>query len=235
MFGILTGTIVNALLVVAGTAAGLIFKTERLQAIGERIFQVFALFVLAMGVSGASDLSRPVFILISIVAGVAVGELVDLDEKFIRLGHFLQDKFAKEGDGNFAKGFIQASLLFCIGSMTVVGAMQSGMDNTHSVLYAKGLIDGVSAATFAMGMGIGVGFAALSVLIYEGGLTLLAGVVAPIMSEEIVALSSTIGSLFLIGMALNMLKLTDLKIANFLPAMFVPMIYEAIRLLILSL
>lgn len=118
--------------------------------------------------------------------------------------------------------------------MTVVGAMQSGMDNTHSVLYAKGLIDCVSAATFAMGMGIGVGFSALSVLIYEGGLTLLAGVVAPIMSQEIIALSSTIGSLFLIGMALNMLKVTDLKIANFLPAMFVPMIYEAIRLLILS-
>lgn len=112
MFGILTGTIVNALLVVLGTAAGLIFKTERLQAIGERIFQVFALFVLAMGASGASDFSRPVLILVSIVLGVAVGELVDLDEKFIRLGNVLQNKFAKKGDGNFAKAFIQASLLF---------------------------------------------------------------------------------------------------------------------------
>ncbi|NCB42510.1 MAG: DUF554 domain-containing protein [Clostridia bacterium] len=232
MFGIFTGVIANAVLVIIGTTIGLIFKTERLQNIGERIFQVFALFVLAMGVSGASSLSRPVFILISIVVGVSVGELVDLDEKFNRLGQTMQRRFAKEGDGNFAKGFIQASLLFCVGSMTVVGALQSGMDNTHSVLYAKGLIDGVSAATFAMGMGIGVGFSAISVIVYEGALTLIAGSIAPIMSDEIVALSSTIGSLFLIGMALNMLKLTDLKIANFLPAMFVPMIYEALRLLL---
>lgn len=231
MFGIFTGVIVNALLVVVGTSIGLIFKTERLQVIGERIFQAFALFVFAIGVSGASDLSRPVFILISIVIGVAAGELIDLDEKFNQLGRYMQRKFARDGDNNFSKGFIQASLLFCVGSMTVVGALQSGMDNTHSVLFAKGLIDGVTAATFAMGMGIGVGFASVSVLVYEGLLTLIAGSIAPVMSSEIISLSSTIGSLFLIGMALNMLKLTDLKIANFLPAMFVPMFYEALRLL----
>lgn len=233
MFGIFTGVVANALMVIVGTSVGLIFKTEKLQRIGDRVFQAFALFVLALGVAGSSNLSRPVFILISIVIGVAIGELIDLDEKFNRLGHVLQRRFAKEGDGNFAKGFIQASLLFCVGSMTVVGALQSGMDNTHSVLYAKGLIDGVSAATFSMGMGIGVGFSAISVLVYEGALTLIAGSIAPIMSDEVVALSSTIGSLFLIGMALNMLKLTDLKVANFLPAMFVPMVYEALRLLVL--
>ena len=189
MFGIFTGVVVNALLVIIGTSIGLIFKTEMLKSIGERIFQVFALFVFALGVSGSSDLSRPVFILISIVIGVAIGELVDIDGKFNQLGHSMQRKFAKNGDSNFSKGFIQASLLFCVGSMTVVGALQSGMDNTHSILFAKGLIDGVTAITFAMGMGIGVGFASISVLVYEGLLTLAAGSIAPIMSEEIIALS----------------------------------------------
>lgn len=232
MFGIFSGTIVNALLVIVGTAAGLIFKTDWLQSIGERIFQVFALFVLAMGVNGASDLSRPVFILISITCGVALGEIIDLDDKFNRLGRSMQKRFARSDDSHFAAGFIQASLLFCVGSMTVVGALQSGMDNNHSVLYAKSLIDCVSAATLAMGFGAGVGFSALSVLVYEGLLTLAAGAIAPIMSAEIIALSSTIGSLFLIGMALNMLKITELKIANFLPAMFVPILYEAVRLLL---
>lgn len=231
MFGIFSGTIVNALLVILGTAAGLIFKTDRLRTIGDRIFQVFALFVLAMGVNGASDLSRPVFILVSITLGVALGEVIDLDEKFNRLGKGLQKRFAKSDDSHFAAGFIQASLLFCVGSMTVVGALQSGMDNQHSVLYAKSLIDGVTAATLAMSLGVGVGFSALTVLGYEGLLTLLSGAIAPIMSAEIIALSSTIGSLFLIGMALNMLKITELKVANFLPAMFVPIFYEAIRLL----
>ncbi len=231
MFGIFSGTIVNALLVILGTAAGLIFKTDRLRTIGDRIFQVFALFVLAMGVNGAADLSRPVFILVSITLGVALGEVIDLDEKFNRLGKGLQKRFAKSDDSHFAAGFIQASLLFCVGSMTVVGALQSGMDNQHSVLYAKSLIDGVTAATLAMSLGVGVGFSALTVLGYEGLLTLLSGAIAPIMSAEIIALSSTIGSLFLIGMALNMLKITELKVANFLPAMFVPIFYEAIRLL----
>ena len=95
------------------------------------------------------------------------------------------------------------------------------------------MIDGVASATLAMGFGIGVGFSILSVLAYQGGLALLAGFIAPVMSPEVLALSSTIGSLFLIGMALNMLKLTNLKLANFLPAIFVPIVWEAIRLLIL--
>lgn len=231
MFGIFSGTIVNTLLVVVGTAVGLIFKTARLQSIGERIFQVFALFVLAMGVNGASDLSRPVFMLISIACGVALGEVIDLDDKFNRLGQTMQKRFARGDDSHFAAGFVQASLLFCVGSMTVVGALQSGMDNNHSVLYAKSLIDGVTAATLAMGLGVGVGFSAVTVLVYEGLLTLLSGLIAPVMSAEIIALSSTIGSLFLVGMALNMLRITELKVANFLPAMFIPILYEAARLL----
>jgi uncharacterized membrane protein YqgA involved in biofilm formation len=116
--------------------------------------------------------------------------------------------------------------------MTVLGSMQSGMSNDHSILYTKSVLDGFAAATLAIGFGIGVGFSVLTVLIYEGGLTLLAGTIAPVMSDEIVALSSTIGSLFLIGMALNMLNVTKLKLANFLPAMFIPILIEAVRLII---
>lgn len=235
MFGIFSGTVVNALCVLAGTAVGLLFHNERLHIIGERIFQAFALFVLALGVHGAADLSQPIFVLVSLTIGVAIGETVDIDAWFLRAGVRLQQTFSTKGedDRGFVEGFIQASLLFCVGSMTVVGAMQSGLHGDHSILYAKSVIDGVASATLAMGFGIGVGFSILSVLAYQGSLALLAGFIAPVMSPEVLALSSTIGSLFLIGMALNMLKLTNLKLANFLPAMFVPIVWEAIRLLIL--
>ncbi|HHX92023.1 MAG TPA: DUF554 domain-containing protein [Clostridiales bacterium] len=232
MFGILSGAIVNALFVIAGTAVGLVFKAEWLKSIGERIFQVFALFVLAMGVNGARDLSRPLLILFSLAIGTAIGELADLDGRIDRLGQRMQRRFSKSDDSRFSEGFMQASLLFCVGSMTVLGSMQSGMSNDHSILYTKSVLDGFAAATLAIGFGIGVGFSVLTVLIYEGGLTLLAGTIAPVMSDEIVALSSTIGSLFLIGMALNMLNVTKLKLANFLPAMFIPILIEAVRLII---
>lgn len=231
MFGILSGAIVNALFVIAGTAIGLTFKSEWLQSIGERIFQVFALFVLAMGVNGARDLSQPVFILFSLAIGTAAGELVDLDGRIDRLGRRMQRRFSKTEDNRFSEGFMQASLMFCVGSMTVLGAMQSGMSNEHSILYTKSMLDGFASATLAIGFGIGVGFSVLTVLVYEGGLTLLAGTIAPVMSDEVIALSSTIGSLFLVGMALNMLRVTKLKLANFLPAMFIPMLFEAARLL----
>ena len=229
MFGIMTGSIVNAALVIAGTALGLLFKAERLSRIGERVFEAFALFVLVLGVRGASDLSRPVFILVSLTLGVAVGELLDLDGAFARLGEGLQRRFSKGDDNRFSTGFLQATLLYCVGSMTVVGALQSGMNNVHDVLFAKGLIDGVTSLTLAMSLGPGVGFASLSVLLYEGALTLFAGALSPLLSPEVIALSSTIGSLSLVGMALNMLKVTHLKIANFLPAMFLPILWETIR------
>ena len=229
MFGIFTGTVVNAALVIAGTLIGCIFKTEKLKRIGDRVFQAFACFVLVLGVSGASQLLRPVFTLISLVIGISVGELCDIDDKFNRLGNSLQRRFAKGAEGgSFAEAFVSASLLFCIGSMTIMGALQGGLENQHSIYYTKGLIDAVSAAGFAMGSGVGVAFAALSVLVYQGLLTAGASLLSGILTDEIVALSTQIGSLSLIAIAFNMLGITKIKVANFLPAMFVPIVWQAV-------
>lgn len=234
MFGIFTGVIVDTLAIVAGTALGLMFKTKTLQRIGDRLFQVFALFVIIMGVSGSIKLPNTYLIMGSLIAGTALGEAVDLDKQFTRLGNFMEQRFTKSGQegSTFAKGFIQASLLFCVGSMAVVGALQSGLDNDHSVMYTKAILDGLGAATLTMGFGISVGFAALLVLIYEGILTAGAGVLGPILAPDIVAVSSTVGNMLLVGMGLNMLTNINLKLANFLPAIFVPMVYQAIVLLI---
>ena len=234
MLGIFTGTVANALLVVLGTAFGCIFKTKKLKQVGDRVFQAFGFFVITLGISGAIALKQPIFTLISIVIGIAIGELIDIDDKFNRLGLWLQNKFAKGSMGTkhkstaFAEGFVQASLLFCIGSMTIMGAMQAGLEGQHSIYYTKGLIDGVSAIGFAMGSGIGVAFSALSVLVYQGLLTAGASILSGILTDEIIALSTQIGSLTLMAIGFNMLGITKIKVANFLPAMFIPMIWQAI-------
>lgn len=232
MFGIFTGTIANALMVIAGTAVGCIFKLDMLRQIGDRVFQAFGFFVMVLGISGAIALNRPIFTLVSLVIGIAIGETVDLDEKFTRLGNFLQKKFSKGNDSRFAEGFIQASLLFCIGSMTIMGAMEAGLQNQHSIYLTKGLIDGISAIGFAMGSGIGVAFSAIAVTVYQGLLVLGANILSGILTDEIIALSTQIGSLSLIALGFNMLGLTKIKVANFLPAMFVPIVYQAILVIV---
>lgn len=232
MFGIYFGTLANALMVIVGTACGLIFKGERLSKIGQRVFEVFAIFVMAMGFSGASDMSEPLLMLASIIIGVGIGEVLDLDKQFNKVGNFLQKKFSKGNDSEFSKGFVEGSLLFCIGSMTIMGAFESGLSNEHTIYLTKGVIDMVSAMTFAMGSGIGVGFSSICIVVYQGLLTTFASFLAPILSTEIIAVSTSIGSLFLVAIGLNMLKITNLKVANFLPAMFIPFIYQLILFLI---
>ncbi len=230
--GIFTGVLANAALVIIGTLAGCLFKGELLERIGGRVRQAFAFFVMVLGIGGALDIDRPIFVLASLIIGIAIGEIIDIDDKFNRLGNALQRRFAKGQDGNsFAKGFVTASLLFCIGSMTIMGALQSGLENQHSIYLTKGVLDGVTAATYAMSSGISVAFSAICVLVYQGLLTLCASFLQPVLSPEIITLSTQIGSLSLIGIALGMLEIKEVKVANFLPAMFIPMIYQAIMLL----
>ena len=226
MFGIFTGVIVNTLTVIVGTAAGCVFKGEKLKSIGERVFQGFGLFTIVLGISGAVGLEHPLFMLISLIIGIAIGEWADLDDKFNRLGGWLQKKFSKGGNEGFTNGFLSGVLLFCVGSMTIMGALQSGLENQHTIYYTKSVLDGFSSCMFAMGGGIGVGFAAIAVLLYQGALVALASLLTPVMTPEIVAVSSAVGSLALLGLGLNMLGITKLKVANFLPAMFVPIVYQ---------
>ena len=232
MFGIFTGVLANTVTVIAGTAVGLLFKTDKLKTIGERIFQVFALYVTVMGVEGALGVEQPLMVMASIIIGVAIGEILDIDSALSRLGNFLQAKFTKGGDDRFSAGFMQASMLFCVGSMTILGGLQSGLQNEHSIYFTKSILDLISSMTLAMGFGIGVGFSALTVLVFQGLLVLGASALAPVLTDSTIALCVQVGSLSLIGIALNMLGLTKLKVANFLPAMFIPMLWQAINLLI---
>ena len=244
---IFLGVLANTGLIVLGSVIGCLFRSEKVKRVAERVFQLFALFVILMGVEGALGIKEPFKALIFMVLGTALGELIDIDKQMNRLGDWAQKKLGGKnadngeagaagkgetglaaGKGGFSEGMVQAVLLFCIGSMTFIGALESGIQHVHTTYITKGTLDAIGAITFAAAYGPGVGLSALFVLLYQGLLVAGASLLEPVLLPEVVALSAQIGSLFLIGIGFNMLKLTKIKVANFLPAMFLPMIWQAI-------
>lgn len=228
---IFLGVLINAGLVVAGACLGILLRQfQKVKKIGKRVFQAFALFVMVMGIQGV-NLDQPLYYLICLVVGITIGEIIDVDKQFNRFGEFIEKKFTKvNSEGRFAEGFVTASLLFCIGSMTFLGALESGIQHQHSIYTTKGILDCVSALTLAMGSGISVSFSAISIVIYQGLLVLGASLLAPVLTTETVAMCVSVGSLSLVAIGLNMLGITKIKVANMLPAMFIPMIWQAIQL-----
>ncbi len=227
----LWGTIVNALTVVLGAFVGLILrnftggkkKEGRLSGLPDMIMKGVGLCVLLIGVQGAITTSSIMIVILSMLIGAFVGTLCDLDGGIVRLGDFLEQK-AKGRFGNIAQGFVSASLLFCVGSMAIVGSLNSGLLQDHSMLYAKSLLDMVMAVVFATTLGWGVVFSAALVFIYQGTITLAASWIAPLLSDAAITEMTAVGSLIIVGLALNLLGITKLKVMNYVPAIFVPIL-----------
>lgn len=221
------GTIVNVIAVLLGGGIGLLLKKGFPQRIADTLMQGAGLVVVYIGISGALQGEKTLVAVVSIFVGAALGSLIDIDKWFNRLGDKAQQLLTRNQDaeGNtFAQGFVNASLLFCIGAMAVVGSLQSGLVGDHSTLFAKSIIDGVSSVVFASTMGPGVLLSALAVFLYQGAITVLAQFLAPLLTEAIVAEMTCVGSLLIIAIGLNLLNLTKIKVANFLPAIFLPIL-----------
>ena len=220
------GTIVNAAAIVAGGIVGLLLKKGLPERMSAAIMGGVGLAVVYIGVSGALEGQTTLVAVLSIVIGAALGSWLDIDRGLNWLGDRAQAAFARNGSGDnrFAEGFVSASLLFCVGAMAVVGSLQSGLSGDHGTLFAKSLLDGISSMVFASTLGAGVLLSAVAVFVYQGAITLLAQVVAPVLSDAIVAEMTCVGSLLIIGIGLNMLGVTKLKLANYLPAIFLPLL-----------
>lgn len=221
------GTIVNAAAILVGGGVGLLLKKGLPARISDAIMGGVGLVVLYIGVSGSLSGENVLIAVLSIVAGGALGAWIDLDGALNRLGARAQATFVgRDGAGGsaFAQGFVSASLLFCVGAMAVVGSLQSGLAGDHATLFAKALIDGVSAMVFASAMGAGVLLSAVAVFAYQGAITLLASLLAPVLSDVAVAEMTCVGSLLIVGIGLNLLGVTKLKLANYLPAVFLPLL-----------
>lgn len=238
----LTGTIVNALAILAGSAAGMLLTWlagrfsgvlpagsvklgERLQTI---IMQGVALCVLYLGISGSLDGQNTLIAILSMVLGAILGELLDLDRRMRSLGDWVQKKTERlalgSGNASVSEGFVTASLLFCVGAMAIVGALQDGLTGDHSTLFAKALLDGISAIVFGASLGIGVAFSAVAVFLYQGIIAVLASFLSPFLGDAVIAEMTCVGSLLIIALGTNMLNVTKIKVMNLVPAIFLPIL-----------
>lgn len=219
------GTIVNCFAIIAGGGLGLLIKKGLKESLATALMNAVGLCVLMIGVSGMLEGQNLLITILSLVFGTLIGEGLDLDGKIHRLGHKVEAKVqTKPSETSVSQGFVTASLLFCVGAMAIVGSLQSGLTGNHETLFAKSLLDAISAIVFSSSMGIGVLLSAGMVLVYQGSITLLANVLAPLLTDVIIAEMTAVGSLLIIGLALNVLKVTDLKIMNFAPAVLFPIL-----------
>lgn len=237
----ITGSLINAAAVLAGSAIGLGLKwlaghfsgalpasSARLgQRLQESIMQAVALCVLHIGISGSLEGENTLVAILSLVLGALIGEALDLDRRLTRLGDWLQAKTGSlAGHGtSISEGFVTASLLFCVGAMAIVGSLENGLTGNYDTLKAKSLLDAISSVVFASSMGVGVAFAAVAVLGYQGAISLSAAFIAPYLGgDAVIAEMTCVGSLLIVALSLNMLGLTKLRVMNLVPACLMPIL-----------
>lgn len=222
------GPIVNGVVIVICALAGKFFVKGLSGRFEDIIKKAIGLSIMYIGISGAMENKRVMLLIISMVAGSIIGEWINIDKGMNTLGLWAEKKFGF-GEGNFAKGFVTASILFCTGSMAIVGAMQSGLAGNHEMLYAKSILDGVISIVFASTMGIGVAFSAIPVFLYEGAIALGAGYIKDWLTPEIITEMSAVGSLLIAALGFNFLEVREIRVANMIPAIFLPWLFIAIE------
>ncbi len=220
------GTIVNTVAVMFGAAIGMLLKKGLPEKMADALMKGLGLCTLFLGISGSLQGENTLILILSVVIGTVIGETLDLEDKINRLGKRLEKRFSgkKTGRTSIAEGFVTASLLFCVGAMAIVGSLQSGLQGTHEMLFNKSMLDCVAAAIFASTLGIGVMFAAGFVLLYQGSITLLSQWVAPFLTDSVINEMTCVGSVIIMGLALNMLGITKLRVMNYVPAIFLPIV-----------
>lgn len=219
---ILTGALVNAAAIAGGGLLGTFGGKFMPQKMRETVLAATALVSIGLGISGVVGSSNQLIPILSLVLGSVIGELLHIEDGVQRVGDWLQKRFSK--CGSITEGFVSASLLFAVGAMAIMGALDSGLRNDHSVLLTKSIIDCAAAVAFAGSLGIGVAFSGLSVLVVEGSMALLASLLTDVLTETVITEISVTGSMLIIGIGLNILGLTKLRIMNMAPALLLPIL-----------
>lgn len=221
-------TFINVALILLGSVIGLLFRGKIPEKLTRAITCALGLCVLLIGVDAALSTNNTLCVIVCMVIGTLLGEWIDIEGKMDRVGEALKAKVATKGENTrFSEGFVNAAVLYCVGAMAINGSLAAGLKGDWSIIVSKGVIDGVTSITFAATMGIGVMFSVIPLLIYQGGLTLLASVIGPYLSPELVAEMSAVGGVIIIGISVNMLALgkEKIRVGNMLPAIFLPAVY----------
>lgn len=228
------GVIVNVITVILGSCIGLLLKKGIPERVSTATMIGLGACTLYIGISGSLCGENVLIVIASVVLGVISGTLLNIDGAINKLANSVETKFKKEGQNiSVAEGLVTATLLFCVGSMTVTGSIQAGLTGDNSVLITKAALDFVSSMMLASSLGIGVLLAAVSVFVIQGGLVLLAGLIVPIMSTGAINEMTCVGSILIIMIGTNLMGITKIKVADFLPAIiYAPFIYSIINALL---
>lgn len=229
--------VVNALAVVAGSLIGVLFSKRISQDLSRVVQTGAGVVTIVIGMEMALAYENIIFLAMAVITGGILGSWLDIDGRILRLGDALGRlvlrkgrSTAAESDGldgvsSFAYGFLNASVLFCVGAMAILGSLKAGMDGDYTIIFTKSVLDGFMAIVFAAALGIGTAFSALSVLVYQGVLTLLAGLVAPYVHEVMLAELGATGGALIIMIGVNLMGLAKIKTANYLPALALSVVF----------
>ncbi len=225
---ILQGTIVNVVAVVLGSTIGILVGSRLPKRIVHSVFQAIGLFTLVIGIAMALKGQEMLVIIFSLIVGTIAGELMNLEEGIERFSARLKN-WLKVGNPKFSDGLITSFLLFCMGSMTILGAIDEGLGNGSEILYTKSMMDGFSSIALSSVMGIGVLFSAVPMLLYQGGITILIYFLGDFVAQQIVVELSAVGGVLLIGLGINILEIKKIKVVNMLPSLLVVIVFAWIR------
>ena len=217
----MTGTLIDTATVIVGSTVGTFLRSRFPDRIRQMVMWGVGLVSLVIGLQMSLSTKNILVVLGSLLTGGIIGELIGLEEGLKKVGDKLQAKLSTEKDSTFSKGFVTSSLLFCVGPMTILGSIQDGLSGDYTLLATKSILDGFASLALAASMGWGVLFAALTVLIYQGSLTLGAGLVKTLLTEPMVAEMTATGGTLILAIGLNLLDLTAIRVANFLPGLVV--------------
>lgn len=217
------GVLVNVGTVLIGSLVGLFLKRGIPEKVTEALMIGIGLCTVFIGISGALEGENTLVLILSMAIGTVIGTLLDIDKQLNRLAAYVEAQFKqKEGQVTVAEGFVTASLLFCVGAMTIVGSLQAGLTGDCEMLFTKATLDLVSSCVLAASLGIGVLLADIFVLVFQGGIVLLAGLVAPFLTDYAIGEMTCAGSVLIIALGLNLIGVTKIKVANYLPVIFIP-------------
>ncbi len=220
------GTIVNTITVILGSSIGLYLGAKLKDSIKNIMVQGVALSTILIGMKMGFKVENFLIVIASIVIGGALGEIWKIEDKIADLGRYIEGKMGGKGGENFVKGFVLASVIFCVGPMTILGCIQDGLNNDPSILYVKSMLDGLTSIMLSSTLGIGVLFSAAIVLLFQGSLTILASFLKFLTEGSILANFTSVGGLIIIAIGIRMLELKEIKVGNFLPALFVVIILD---------
>lgn len=230
------GVIFNTITVIIGSLMGLAFNKNVPEKLTNAVMTGVGICTVYIGISGAisagsDSQANPVMPIIAMALGVVLGTILDIDGKLANVGAFVEKQFTKKNEGaddanngKIAEGFISACLLFCVGSMTIVGGINAGISGDNTLYFTKGVLDLVSATVLSASLGIGVLLSAAFVLVFQGGLVLAATLIEPLLTSHMIAEMNCVGNLLIVLIGLNLMGITKIKVADYLPAIFVALL-----------